>query len=181
MSAAGTALGPVPTTALGARGLTLAYDDRVVVDTLDVDIPDGLDRNDPIVQMMLSTERGRQVLQWLSDNDIPIVIDPGATGAYWNQSEIVLGPGYDNAAVLVHEANHARYTVEGRHADVSNPDRDAYVHGAVDEEVDGTVQQTAVKVSSMEVPVERARVLRRRLFEVHMGDDLAFPVNHIDS
>ncbi|GAA3707885.1 hypothetical protein GCM10022204_27380 [Microlunatus aurantiacus] len=115
--------------------------DQPTTDPDDVDIPDGLDRNDPIVQMMLSTERGRQVLQWLSDNDIPIVIDPGATGAYWNQSEIVLGPGYDNAAVLVHEANHARYTVEGRHADVSNPDRDAYVHGAVDEEVDGTVQQ----------------------------------------
>ena len=41
MPTAGTAHGPVPTTALGARGLTLAYDDRVVVDTLDVDIPDG--------------------------------------------------------------------------------------------------------------------------------------------
>lgn len=41
MPTSGTALGPVPTTALGARGLTLAYDDRVVVDTLDVDIPDG--------------------------------------------------------------------------------------------------------------------------------------------
>jgi hypothetical protein len=110
-------------------------------DPADVDIPDGLDRNDPIVQMMLSTERGRQVLQWLADNNIPIVVDPSATGAFWNGSEIVLGPGYDNAAVLVHEANHARYTVEGRHAEVSNPDRDAYVHGAVDEEVDGTVQQ----------------------------------------
>ena len=47
-----------------------------------------------------------------------------ATGAFWNGSEIVLGPGYDNAAVLVHEANHARYTVEGRHAEVSDPDRE---------------------------------------------------------
>jgi iron complex transport system ATP-binding protein len=34
-------VGAVPTTALGARGLTLAYDDRVVVDGLDVDVPDG--------------------------------------------------------------------------------------------------------------------------------------------
>lgn len=115
--------------------------DQPTTDPDDVEIPDGLNRDDPIVQMMLSTERGRQVLQWLADNDIPIVVDPGATGAFWNGSEIVLGPGYDNAAVLVHEANHARYTVEGRHADVSNPDRNAYVHGAVDEEVDGTVQQ----------------------------------------
>ena len=88
--------------------------DQPTTDPDDVEIPDGLDRNDPIVQMMLSTERGRQVLQWLADNDIPIVVDPNATGAFWNGSEIVLGPGYDNAAVLVHEANHARYTVEGR-------------------------------------------------------------------
>ena len=115
--------------------------DQPTTDPDDVEIPDGLDRNDPIVQMMLSTERGRQVLQWLADNDIPIVVDPNETGAFWNGSEIVLGPGYDNAAVLVHEANHARYTVEGRSAEVSNPSRDAYVHGAVDEEVDGTVQQ----------------------------------------
>ena len=88
--------------------------DQPTTDPDDVEIPDGLDRNDPIVQMMLSTERGRQVLQWLADNDIPIVVDPSATGAFWNGSEIVLGPGYDNAAVLVHEANHARYTVEGQ-------------------------------------------------------------------
>lgn len=115
--------------------------DQPTTDPDDVEIPEGLNRDDPIVQMMLSTERGRQVLQWLSDNDIPIEVDPGATGAYWDQSTIVLGPGYDNAAVLVHEANHARYTLEGRHADVSDPSREAYVRGAVDEEVDGTVQQ----------------------------------------
>jgi iron complex transport system ATP-binding protein len=35
------AVGDVPATALGARGLRLAYDDRVVVDGLDVDVPDG--------------------------------------------------------------------------------------------------------------------------------------------
>ncbi len=115
--------------------------DQPTTDPDDVDIPDGLDRDDPIVAMMLTTERGRQALQWLADHDVPIVVDPTATGAVWNGSEIVLGPGYDNAAVLVHEANHAQYTQEGRHADVDNPDKDAYVTGAVDEEIDGTVQQ----------------------------------------
>ena len=53
----------------------------------------------------------------------------------------MLGPGFDNAAVLVHEANHARYRVEGRSADVHALDRDAYVTAAINEEIDGTVQQ----------------------------------------
>jgi hypothetical protein len=107
----------------------------------DVDIPEGLDPESDLVQMLLSTERGRQTLQWLADNDIPIVVDPDATGAYWDGTQIVLGENFDNAAVVVHEANHARYTVEGRSANATELDRDAYVAAAVDEEVDGTVQQ----------------------------------------
>jgi hypothetical protein len=107
----------------------------------DVDIPEGLDPESDLVQMLLSTERGRQTLQWLADNHIPIVVDPDATGAYWDGTQIVLGENFDNAAVVVHEANHARYTVEGRHANATEMDRDAYVAAAVDEEVDGTVQQ----------------------------------------
>jgi hypothetical protein len=107
----------------------------------DVDIPDGLDPESDLVKMLLSTERGRQTLQWLADNQIPIAVDPDATGAYWDGTQIVLGENFDNAAVVVHEANHARYTVEGRHADAADLDRDAYVAAAVDEEVDGTVQQ----------------------------------------
>jgi hypothetical protein len=107
----------------------------------DVDIPEGLDPDSALVKMLLSTERGRQTLQWLADHQVPIVVDPDATGAYWDGSQIVLGENFDNAAVVVHEANHARYTLEGRHADPMKLDRDAYVAAAVDEEVDGTVQQ----------------------------------------
>ena len=93
------------------------------------------------MQQLLSTERGRQTLQWLSDNNIPIVIDPRATGAYWNGTEIVLGEGFDNAAVVVHEANHARGHGEGRSPDANKLDRDDYVTTAVNEEVNGTVEQ----------------------------------------
>ena len=115
--------------------------DQPGTDPADVDIPEGLDPESAIVQTMLSTERGRQTLQWLADHGIPIVIDPGETGAYWNGSEIVLGSGFDNAAVLVHEANHARYAEEGRHADVDALDRQEYITAAIDEEVAGTVLQ----------------------------------------
>jgi hypothetical protein len=107
----------------------------------DVDIPEGLERDSDLVQMLLSTERGRQTLQWLADNGIPVVIDPNENGAYWNGTEIVLGENFDNAAVVVHEANHARYTVEGRSANANEMERDQYVAAAIDEEVDGTVQQ----------------------------------------
>ena len=96
----------------------------------DVDIPEGLDPESDLVQMLLSTERGRQTLQWLADNDIPIVDDPDATGAYWDGTQIVLGENFHNAAVVVHEADHARYTVEGRSANANELDRDAYVAGA---------------------------------------------------
>jgi Flp pilus assembly pilin Flp len=110
-------------------------------DNADVDIPEGLDPDSELVKLLLSTERGRQTLQWLSDNHIPIVVDPDATGAYWDGTQIVLGEDFDNGAVVVHEANHARYAVEGRHASATELGRDAYVAATVDEEVDGTVQQ----------------------------------------
>jgi hypothetical protein len=106
-----------------------------------VDIPKGLDPDSDLVKTLLSTQRGRETLQWLSDHDIPITTDPDQQGAVWNGSEILLGPGFDNAAVLVHETNHAKYTDEGRSADPMRLDHDAYVKAAIDEEADGTVQQ----------------------------------------
>ena len=42
---------------------------------------------------------------------------------------------------MVHQTNHARYTTDGRYADANEMERDAYVAAAVDEEIDGTVQQ----------------------------------------
>lgn len=110
-------------------------------DPADVDIPPSLDPESELVQQLLSTERGRQTLQWLFDNNIPIVIDPSATGAYWNGTEMVLGQGYANAAVLIHETNHAQATVNGESADANSQSRNDYVTTAVNEEVNGTVQQ----------------------------------------
>ena len=113
-------------------------------DPADVDIPEGLDRDSDLVKMLLSTERGRQTLQWLADNDIPVVIDPNTTGAYWNGTEMVLGQGYDDAAVVVHEANHAQATVNQTSADANTQSRDDYVTTALNEEIDGTVKQIQV-------------------------------------
>jgi len=110
-------------------------------DEQDVDIPPGLDSKSDLVKTLLSTQRGRDTLQWLYDNKIPIVVDPDTTGAYWNGTQIIMGEGYDDASVLVHETNHAKYTKDGRSADVHKLDRDAYVTAAINEEADGTVQQ----------------------------------------
>jgi hypothetical protein len=110
-------------------------------DQQDVDIPPDLDSESDLVKTLLSTQRGRDTLQWLYDNKIDIVIDPDTTGAYWNGTQIVMGEGYDDASVLVHETNHAKYTKDGRSADVHALDRDAYVTAAINEEADGLVQQ----------------------------------------
>jgi hypothetical protein len=107
----------------------------------DVDIPDGLDPDSELVKAMLSTERGRETLQWLADHDVPIVIDASTTGAYWDGTQIVLGDGLVDPSTLVHEANHAKYTYEGRHADAGKLSKDDYVHDTIAEEADGTVQE----------------------------------------
>lgn len=106
-----------------------------------VDLPQGVPADSDLATVMLSTERGRQTLQWLADHGIGVKIDPNETGAYWDGTTIVLGQGYEDAAVLVHEANHAKYTQEGRSADIVNQNREDYVRTAIDEEIDGTVQQ----------------------------------------
>lgn len=104
------------------------------------DVPPSLDPDSDLVKALQSTEKGRETLQWLFDNNIPIEFTDKA-GAYWDGTKMVLGKGYDDPAVVVHETNHAKYTKDGRHADVNKLDRAAYVKAAVDEEVDGTVQQ----------------------------------------
>ena len=126
---------------IGVCGDGVPDDSGEQTDPDDVDIPTSLDPESDLVQQLLSTERGRQTLQWLFDNNIPIVVDSSATGAYWNGTEIVLGPNYDNAAVLIHETNHAQATVNGESADANNQSRNDYVTTAVNEEVNGTVEQ----------------------------------------
>jgi hypothetical protein len=80
-------------------------------------------------------------LQWLHDKDIKITIDPDAAGAYWNGTKIVLGRGFANAPTFIHEANHAKYTKQGRTPNVYTRSRRAYVRAAINEETDGTVIQ----------------------------------------
>lgn len=107
----------------------------------EVDLPEGLDPDSDLVRTLRSTPRGRLALQWLADNDVPIKIDSGETGAYWDGETIVLGEGYADAPVFVHEANHARYDAEGWSADAESQSRDDYVHGQIDEEAYGTMLQ----------------------------------------
>ena len=110
-------------------------------DTDSVDIPAGLDRDSALVQQLLATERGRETLQWLADHHIPVVISPNAKGAYWDGTQMVIGKGYDDPSVIVHETNHAMATVNGTSADASTQGRDDFVRTAINEEVAGTVKQ----------------------------------------
>ena len=107
----------------------------------DVDIPPSLDPDSDLVKQLLSTERGRQTLQWLVDNNIPIVIDPDENGAYWDGSQMVLGESYDSAAVVVHETNHARPHQRGVMQTRTRRSRDDYVAAAVERGGGRTVEQ----------------------------------------
>jgi hypothetical protein len=105
------------------------------------EVPEGVDPDSQLAQQMQATAWGRETLQWLSDHDIEVVIDPKQKGAYYSDGAIVLGAGYDNAPVLIHEGNHAKYDDEGRHADPKKLDRTPFITAAIDEEADGLVQQ----------------------------------------
>lgn len=103
----------------------------------DVEYPEGLDPDSDIAKELASTERGRRILQWLHDNNIEVVIDPGATGAYYSNGVMTLGPGHQEAGTVIHEANHAVWDKEGRHADASSMSKDDYVSLAIEEEAEG--------------------------------------------
>lgn len=103
----------------------------------DVEYPEGLDPESALAKELASTERGRRILQWLHDNNITVVIDPGAQGAYYSNGVITLGPGYENASTVIHEANHAVWDTENRSADAGSMTKDAYVGLAIEEEAEG--------------------------------------------
>ena|GEM_PF-2388445 len=105
------------------------------------DVPNGLDPASALVQAMQTTERGRQALQWLADNNVPIVVSPTARGAYWDRTKIVLGPSHTDPAVLIHEANHARYSRENRNPNADTTDKQAFVDAWIAQEVDSSMQQ----------------------------------------
>lgn len=103
----------------------------------DVEYPEGLDPDSEIAQELASTPRGRRILQWLHDNGIEVVIDPGATGAYYSNGVMTLGPGHQEAGTVIHEANHAVWDKEGRSADAQSMSKDDYVSLAIEEEAEG--------------------------------------------
>lgn len=107
-----------------------------------VTIPQGLDPDDEAVRMLLMTERGRQILQWLADNDISIL--PSGQGSYWNGRGIFVdnaNTDLETVRTLVHEYNHAVADREGTSPDVDGDSREDYVNGMLDEETRGVVDE----------------------------------------
>lgn len=111
----------------------------------DGDLPDGLPADHEFVEILNSTEKGREILQWLADNDVEVIFDSSATGAYYDPAlnAIVLGKGYENVTTLVHEYNHAFYARTGKtvntHQQATSLTRADYVNGMLDEETASVV------------------------------------------
>jgi hypothetical protein len=112
---------------------------------------------------MFSTERGREALKYLHDNDVAIKFDDTVDGAFYTSKStggglIVMGPGYDSAVTLIHETNHAEYQVDGKSANINimTLSRDDYINGMIAEEAAGTIQEVLAakefRVAGFDVP-----------------------------
>lgn len=109
----------------------------------DGDLPVGLPADHELVEILGSTERGREILQWLADNGVEVIFDPSATGAYYDPAlnTIVMGPDNQGAGTFVHEYNHALYAATGQtvNGQATSVTREEYVNGMLDEETAGVV------------------------------------------
>ena len=106
-------------------------------------LPRGLSADDPIVEELASTPTGRETLTWLADNDIRVWYDDDLEGAYYQPAldSITLGKDqYRDGQTLVHEANHARWDLDDKAADVDDVSRNTYIQSEYDEETAGTVE-----------------------------------------
>lgn len=101
-----------------------------------VQMPEGADPDDPIIQDMLRTPSGRAALDWMARNDIAIIEDPNQVGAVYDagQNAMIIGPGYSNASTLVHEANHAQWDAEDRPVDATDVSREEYLDNRLRDE-----------------------------------------------
>lgn len=105
------------------------------------ELPEGLDPDDPGVPELMQTEQGRELLQWLADEGIEVVVG-GNGGTYYNPGTdvIVLGSTADEWS-LIHEASHARSDIEGLTVETTEVTRDEYVTAQIDGEVEAMTQE----------------------------------------
>ncbi|UZN04726.1 DUF6782 family putative metallopeptidase [Cellulomonas sp. S1-8] len=107
-----------------------------------VTIPEGMDPDGDAVAALLQTERGREILQWLADQGIPV--RDSFQGSYWDGTAIFIDTAntdMETVRTLVHEYNHALNDAEGTSADIDADSRDDYVNGMLDEETQGVVEE----------------------------------------
>ena len=109
-----------------------------------VTIPDGLAPDDQVVLDLLTTQQGREALQWLADQGIKIL--DSFNGTYWTESyqEISIDTGLTSTQQprsVVHEARHAREDAEGTSPDRTATTRDEYVQRMIDEETRAVVDE----------------------------------------
>lgn len=109
-----------------------------------VTIPDGLAPDDQVVLDLLTTQQGREALQWLADQGIKIL--DSFNGTYWTESyqEISIDTGLTSTQQprsVIHEARHAREDAEGTSPDRTATTRDEYVQRMIDEETRAVVDE----------------------------------------
>lgn len=127
-----------------------------------VQLPEGADPDDPAIQELLDTPRGRAVLDWMARNDIAIVVDPNETGAYYDASTntMTLGGGYVDPSTIIHEASHAEWDATDNQVVATEVSKDEYVDHAIDNETEAVTEEVYYaqerRAQGHDVPVDRA-------------------------
>lgn len=128
----------------------------------DVQLPEGAEPDDPMVQEMLRTPQGRATLDWMARNEIEVVHDPNQQGAIYDASRnaMVLGPGYTDSSTIIHEASHAQWDAEDRPVDATDASREEYLENRLRDETEAVTSEVSYakeqRDAGMDVPVSRA-------------------------
>ena len=105
-----------------------------------VTLPAGADPDDPLVQELMASPRGRETLQWMADNDVTLAPAEGSGTYYDPESNTMYIASSADGSSAIHEASHAQWDAEGTRADATKVSQEDYVRSQIDNEVDATTE-----------------------------------------
>lgn len=128
----------------------------------DVELPDGADPDDPMIQEMLATPQGRATLDWMARNEIEIIHDPNQQGAVYDSrlNAMVIGEGYADSSTVIHESSHAQWDAEDRPVEATEVPRQEYLDNRLRDETEAVASEVHYakeqREAGVDVPPSRA-------------------------
>ena len=88
----------------------------------------------------MASPRGRETLQWMTDNDVTLAPAEGSGTYYDPESNTMYIASSADGSSAIHEASHAQWDAEGTRADATKVSQEDYVRSQIDNEVDATTE-----------------------------------------